>query len=300
MISTLISKEQANYEWIDVFEPSVADLEILKEKYNLNQASIKDSLEPEHLPKIEEFENYTFIILRLVSSTFKDNSDNIGEITDRLTIFYGSDFVITLHKKNVDFIHKIKLLDFKSSKLKDSRHLATHLSTAAIATFEKLLPKISIKLDEYEEAVFLTRQKKLVLKHVYFIKRQIDVVRKVIILYKEIVDHFHSSPKRDIYSRDLKDLFLRANTLYDNLSENTSQLLNIYFNISSNHTNEIMRILTIFSVFFMPITFVAGVYGMNFKNMPELEWYYGYPIAIGIMLGTSIAIYYWFKRKGWL
>ncbi|MNN13667.1 Magnesium transport protein CorA [compost metagenome] len=61
-----------------------------------------------------------------------------------------------------------------------------------------------------------------------------------------------------------------------------------------------MRILTIFSVFFMPITFVAGVYGMNFKNMPELEWYYGYPIAMAIMVAISMAIYLWFKRKGWL
>lgn len=194
----------------------------------------------------------------------------------------------------------MKLLDFRSTKLSDTKHLANHITTAALATFEKILPKISTKLDEYEESVFLARQKKLVLKHVYFIKRQIDVVRKVIILYKEIVEHFHANQKRNVYSRDLKDLFLRTNTLYDNLSENTSQLLNIYFNISSNHTNEIMRILTIFSVFFMPITFVAGVYGMNFKNMPELEWYYGYPLAIAIMLGISLAIYYWFKRKGWL
>ncbi|MGE8378233.1 MAG: CorA family divalent cation transporter, partial [Sphingobacterium sp.] len=91
-----------------------------------------------------------------------------------------------------------------------------------------------------------------------------------------------------------------TSTLYENLSENVAQLLNVFFNISSNHTNEIMRILTIFSVFFMPITFVAGVYGMNFKNMPELEWYYGYPIAMAIMVAISMAIYLWFKRKGWL
>src|SRR5690606_33999442 len=123
---------------------------------------------------------------------------------------------------------------------------------------------------------------------------------KVIFLYKEGIEHFHSSSKKGVYTRDLKDPQIRTSTLYENLSENVAQLLNVFFNISSNHTNEIMRILTIFSVFFMPITFVAGVYGMNFKNMPELEWYYGYPIAIAIMIVISLAIYLWFKRKGWL
>ncbi|WP_104384268.1 CorA family divalent cation transporter [Sphingobacterium sp. HMA12] len=301
MIKTIVEKEIANYEWIDISEPTSEDFIFIKERYNLNDASIKDSKEPEHLPKIEEFENYTFIILRVMSDNFKENSDSIGEVTDRLTIFYGSDFVITVHKRRIEFLEKLKNIEFTSVKTKNSRKLAVFITTAAVFTFSKTLEQLSTRIDSYEELIFLKRMKQQpVLKNLYFIKRQIDVARKVIFLYKEVIEHFHSSSKKDVYTRDLKDLQIRTSTLYENLSENVAQLLNVFFNISSNHTNEIMRILTIFSVFFMPITFVAGIYGMNFKNMPELEWYYGYPVAIAIMIAISLAIYLWFKRKGWL
>jgi magnesium transporter len=84
------------------------------------------------------------------------------------------------------------------------------------------------------------------------------------------------------------------------MSENTNHLLNIYFNISSQRTNETMRVLTIFSVFFMPLTFIVGIYGMNFHNMPELSWQYGYPATIAAMAIVTIVIYSWFRRKKWL
>lgn len=134
----------------------------------------------------------------------------------------------------------------------------------------------------------------------YYIKRQVDVIRSVLILYKDIVDYFHMPQYQNIYTQDLRDLFSRTNTLYRNVAENTAQLLSVYFNIESNHTNEIMRMLTIISVFFMPLTFIVGVYGMNFKYMPELEWKYGYAAVMILMVGLSAIIYFWFKRKKWL
>jgi magnesium transporter len=105
---------------------------------------------------------------------------------------------------------------------------------------------------------------------------------------------------QNIYTQDLRDIYSRTNTLFRNIGENTAQLLSVYFNIESNHTNEIMRTLTIISVFFMPLTFIVGVYGMNFKYMPELDWRIGYPAVWLLMLVVSILIYIWFKRKRWL
>jgi magnesium transporter len=84
------------------------------------------------------------------------------------------------------------------------------------------------------------------------------------------------------------------------MSENANHLLNIYFNISSQRTNETMRVLTIFSVFFMPLTFIVGIYGMNFHNMPELGWKWGYPLTLATMAVVTIIIYLWFRRKKWL
>lgn len=146
----------------------------------------------------------------------------------------------------------------------------------------------------------MQRRKKDFLQQLYYIKRQVDHVRIILTLYKDIVDFFHLSAFKNVYTQDLKDLYGRSAALYRNISENTAQLLNIYFNIESNHTNDIMRTLTIISVFFMPLTFIVGVYGMNFTHMPELEWYYGYPAIMITMALLALIIFYWFKRKNWL
>lgn len=88
--------------------------------------------------------------------------------------------------------------------------------------------------------------------------------------------------------------------MFEVLSENMHQLLNVYFSASSQKTNDIIRVLTIFFVFFMPLTFIVGIYGMNFKFMPELNWVAGYPFAMRLMAVVTVLIYAWFRRKQWL
>ena len=301
MIVHILTPENHPFEWIDITNPTLEDFKELKEKFNLRDESIRDCLEVGHLPKIEEFDNYHFLIIRSTRSKLEEDSDSLTEITDRISIFYGNNFVITTHRNNITFLENIKRLDPKSRVLASSKSLVNTLLSEALKSFETLvLGDMSTKLDEYEEIVFLHQKGKPFLKKLYYIKRQIDVIRSILVLYKDIVDYFHLPEYKNVYTQDLRDLFSRTSTLYRNTSENTAQLLSIYFNIESNHTNEIMRILTIISVFFMPLTFIVGVYGMNFDIMPELHWKYGYPIVLGAILLLSLIIYLWFKRKKWL
>ena len=100
--------------------------------------------------------------------------------------------------------------------------------------------------------------------------------------------------------QDLRDLYVHEVTLYDELADSTIHLVNTYISLSSQRTNEVMRVLTIFSVFFMPLTFIVGIYGMNFEFMPELNSVYGYPMVIFAMSMITVVIYFWFRRKGWL
>jgi len=153
-------------------------------------------------------------------------------------------------------------------------------------------------VDVYEEHVFMLRKKVPILKGMYYLRRQVDFVQRVFILSQDIVDSIDHTSTVD--TRETRDLFIRLKSMYTNLSENINQLLNVYFSISSQRTNEIMRVLTIISVFFMPLTFIAGVYGMNFRFMPELEWHLGYPGVMLFMLAITLGIYLWFKKKGWL
>jgi len=301
MVTEILHGNNTSFKWIDINNPTKEDFVELKATYNLSEASIKDCLEVGHLPKIEEFENYHFLILRSIPTEFHDNSDTLTEITERISIFYDQEFVITVHRNQIDYLEHLKSLDKDHKRLQSSKSLINYIVSESLRSFETLLINtLSTKLDDYEEQVFLHRKRKPFLKRLYYLKRQIDLIRIILTHYKDIVDYFHMPEYYNIYTQDLRDSYTRSNTLYRNLAENTSQLLSVYFNIESNHTNEIMRTLTIISVFFMPLTFIVGVYGMNFVNMPELQWYYGYPAIMLIMLILSGLIYYWFRKKGWL
>lgn len=294
---TRIDTTNSSFEWIDIIDPKEDDFADLKVKYNLNDRAIKDCLEVGRLPKIEEFENYYFLILRSVGNDILEDSDSLTEITQRLSIFYSENFVITVHRNEIEYLELLK----QNKNIKSSKALVNSFISASLKTFEHFVVEdISVKLDEYEEVVFLQHKRKPFLKKLYYLKRQVDVTKYILILNKDIVDYFHLPEHKNMYTQNLKDILSRTNTLYRNTSDNISQLVSIYFNIESNHTNEIMRTLTIISVFFMPLTFIVGVYGMNFKHMPELEWYYGYPIILGGMLILSILIFLWFKKKDWL
>ena len=138
------------------------------------------------------------------------------------------------------------------------------------------------------------------LKKLYFIKRKIDVIRRILILTYDIIDHIDSPQSGTAYTRDTRDMYIRMTNIFDSLSDNTNQLLTIYFSVSAQKTNEIIRVLTLFSVFFMPLTFIVGIYGMNFDFMPELKWRLGYPAVLLSMAIVTIVIYLWFRKKGWL
>ena len=300
MVHLLASKTQNGFDWVDLSAPDNEEIKQVAEQYGLHEASIKDCMQPDHLPKFELFDNYTFIIVRVLAATPPHEADTIRELTNKIAIFFSKDYLITVHRAEHDLMNLVTSKQIDSGRCKSTFYLLNTLIREAILTFELPGIKLSESLDDYEEQVFLRQRKSSILRGLYFVKRKIDVIRRLMLLSYEIIDNIDAKESSDMYTRDLRDLYIRTQTLFDNLSENTAQLLSIYFSIASQRTNEIMRVLTVFSVFFMPLTFIVGVYGMNFRFMPELEWYYGYPAVMLLMVVISAGVYYWFKRKGWL
>jgi magnesium transporter len=138
------------------------------------------------------------------------------------------------------------------------------------------------------------------LKNLYHIKRKVSVIRRILTLSKEITNKVEEGFKKDAMYREMRDNYVQQTTEYDQLNEDINNLLSLYLSISGQRTNEVIRVLTIFSVFLMPLTFIVGVYGMNFEHMPELKWEYGYLFSFGVMILVTVVIYLWFKRKKWL
>jgi magnesium transporter len=167
-------------------------------------------------------------------------------------------------------------------------------------TYDRPALDLFAEVDNYEEKIFLRTLTPKMMEDLYYIKRKADLCNKLLVLTGEVISTVPVSKKDAIAFRDVQDLHIKLRSLYTQIHDDVAGLLNIYLSLSSQKTNEVMKILTIFSVFFMPLTFIVGIYGMNFKYMPELEARWGYPAVFIVMAVISVLIYVWFKKKKWL
>lgn len=288
------------FEWKDIYNPDQAELEQLANLHQLPKAALIDCMQPEHLPKYEAFEDYQFIIVRFYDTQCNPNSDTIQTLTRKVAIFYNHTFILSIHRSESAFIRKVAEKYAHNKHVQHPFDLTCKLIKNALETFEAPIEKMEAEIDFYESKVFLRKKVPDLLKHLYIVKRRSSVFKKLNTISGKVIESIHQSHKRNTFYEDLKDYHLHLETDTDDLHENIHQLLNIYISISSQKTNEVMRILTVFSAFFLPLTFIVGVYGMNFDWMPELRAQYGYPGVLVFMALITLLIFQWFKRKNWL
>ncbi|MBD1362553.1 magnesium transporter CorA [Mucilaginibacter sp. ZT4R22] len=299
MVNKIISKTANGFEWMDITAPSDDEFAEVAKKYKLHPALVKDCLQPDHLPKFERLENYSFIIFRICTGNDLPEADSVQELTHKIAIFYADDFILTIHRKKQTLFDEL-IESVGKQKCTGSHELLNLLINACLGTYDQPLKKLSKSVDYYEEIVFLRPKNAPLLKGLYYLKRKIDLLKQMLILSYDIIDNVDSKELGDVNTRDTRDQYIKFQNMFSSYSENIHQLLNIYFSASSQRTNETMRILTIFSVFFMPLTFIVGIYGMNFDFMPELKWKLGYPGVMLLMAVVTVLIYIWFKKKKWL
>jgi magnesium transporter len=300
MVTQLAEKGANTYEWIDVIDPGKDEIHRIAHEYNLHESSINDCLQPDHLPKIEHIDNYTFILLRVHIPGDHGEADTAQELTDKIAIFVAKECIITIRRKDWFQLDQICNKSVKDKVCKNPFQLLNEIVRAGLATFEEPNMKLTHSIEYLEENIFLRQRKISLLKKLYFVKRKTDVVRRLLLLSKDIIDFVDNPQHGNTYTRDTRDMYVHLQSIFDSLSENTNQILNIYFSISAQKTNEIIRVLTLFSVFFMPLTFIVGIYGMNFDFMPELHWHLGYPAVMITMALVTGGIFWWFRKKGWL
>lgn len=299
MITILKERKEDGYEWIDITQPEKAELNEVAAKYNLHKALVEDSLQPEHLPKFEMVEDTQFIILRAYSIMAPKQADTIQKVTDKIAIFQGAHFLITIHRRDYEFLHEVKTKYVDTGKCATPYQLLFRILAATISSYNAPIAELAKELDFFEPKIFLQEKTPSLLKSLYYIKRKASVIDFMFDLNRSIIENLKGKIASTHFNQ-LKDEILRLQSSTRNAIDNVANLLNIYISLSSQRTNEVVRVLTVFSVFFMPLTFIVGIYGMNFDVMPELRWQYGYLFAWLLMVIIVLAVFYWFKRKGWL
>jgi len=300
----LPSPEKGGVTWIHI--DGLQDIRLLEQLgdiFHLHPLILEDILNTEQRPKSEDHDEYLYVVLKLLSEDAAD-----GFVPEQISVVFGSNWVISLQEKEGRFLAPVReRLRNEKGRLRKAGadYLAHALLDAMVDSFFPVLDKFGEKIETLEGKL-IGRPSPETLQAIQTLKREMIFLRKSVWPLRELVGGLARSDSpliREssvIYFRDIYDHVVQVIDAIETYRDMLSGMLDIYLSSVSNRMNEIMKVLTLIATLFMPLTFLAGVYGMNFKYMPELEWRWGYFVLLGVMMVIAVIMLRYFKRKKWL
>ena len=298
--------ESPGFSWFDLVEPDRADLERVGSRNGLPASAVQDCLDPEHLPKWERFENACFVILRAYDEHAESRADSPQALTRKVAIFWGPGFLLTIHRKDQPYLSAVadrwrQRPPGEADPNSLSAALLVELVHAVVDSYEVPLEEAESRADAFEGELLREHDVSATLREMYQIKRRINLIKRLLWRTLGIITRL---PSLGLPSgpaiQDLRESGESMHFYADELLEDVTNLLSMQLALAAHRTNEVVQVLTVFSAFFLPLTFIVGVYGMNFAHMPELAHPLGYPAVWLIMVAVSAGIWFWFRRRRWL
>ncbi|NAW52124.1 magnesium transporter CorA [Elizabethkingia argentiflava] len=297
---TKVLFQQDNCKWIDVSSPTDEDLKSLQTLYNINKLLLQDTIASNHLPKYEETQHVKFFLTRENTIQERPNLKSISDISTKIGIFITDETIITIHLQPRESItHTKKELDsLKNQDQITPDKIALKIAYKVIKSFDHESEHILNVLDKIESDIFL--KKKLQpnpIRHLYKLKRKTGLNLRILNIS---TDWVHNFDKLSLDPVEVMDLIVKQKNAianFEHLNQEISNTISLFLALSDQKNNEAMKLLSMYSVYFLPITFIAGIYGMNFRNMPELEQEYAYYICLGVMALIALFTFIYFRRK---
>ena len=291
-------RNDLDWYWVDFNAPTEEEKGLLESFFHFHPLAIEDCLYALNSPKLDYFDQFSFFILNIL------RLDGLKIL--ELNIFVGNGWIVTYHEDELEEIDE-NLDRFKSQdgKWEEGPTYALYrIFDKTVDHYFPLAQEIETRLDQIEEK--LSRHTIVnIMDDVFKIREDLLKLRKVIHSMRDLVYRIVNSERlggfqeHKIYFTDIHDHLLKLSDMADSCREMTSDLRDSYMSVNSARLNKNMMILTAITSIFIPLTFIAGVYGMNFEHMPELEWKYGYFLVLSIMGGLGVVMFTWFKKRGW-
>jgi len=305
-----VEELQARYPvvWLDV--AGLANVEFIRQigqRFNIHQLVMEDVVRTHQRSKMEDYTDALFIVARMAPI-----ADQQG--TEQLAMFMTSNCLITFQEYTGDDLDSVRNRIRKARgriRSQGTDYLTYAIIDAVIDAYFPLVDKYGEIVESLEDKLIVSPDQSL-LRDIYSIRRKVLELRRAMWPIREMLANLYRGdcefikPETLVFFRDCYDHTMQLIELMENYRELSSNLMEVYLSSVSNRLNEVMKILTIVSAIFIPLTFIVGVYGMNFHtndspwNMPELSAYYGYPICLGAMILIVLGQLYYFRRKGWL
>jgi len=303
-------KRRPSISWINV--DGLHETEIIEKFgncFDIHPLVLEDIVNTDQRPKIEDYEKYFFIVLKMLLVDDKEQEIH----SEQVSIIFGERFVISFQETIGDVFDQIRERIRKGKgriRKMGADYLAYSLIDAIVDNYYAILEKIGERVESLEEDL-ISNPSPETLQKIYNLKREMVYLRKSVWPLRDVISNMLRDESKlikketHIYLRDLYDHTIQVIDTIETFRDMISGMLDIYMSSISNKMNEIMKVLTIFAAIFIPLTFIVGVYGMNFDrkflfNMPELSWQFGYLFVWGIMIALVIVMLGYFKHKKWI
>ena len=291
--------------WVDFEGPTDADDHVLLDVFRFHPLTVEDCRANRHHPKVEEFPDYLYFIVHAIRKDSSPDRFNTVELDG----FLGRNYVVTYHHESFSSVDRVKQ-SIRVSPVTCQRgapYILHHIIDNIVDEYLPVMDDFDERINALEDDIFsLGRANKEILEEILGLKRSLLRVKRISskqleVLYRMSHGQFQliNGPVLPFF-RDIFDHLVRVTDLAESYRDLISGSLEAYLSVVSNRLNEIMKVLTIFSAIMLPLTFIAGVYGMNFEYMPELHSRYGYYTVWVIMVLVAVGMLYYFKRKGWI
>lgn len=288
------------WTWIDFENPTTEEAQHLRDTFRFHPLAIEDCLQLLQRPKLDYYEGYTFYVTHHVHTEQKKI------IKEELDFFVAENFIVTFHYDSSKEVHYIRerLIAQQNPEKWDPHYVFYQVLDKIVDNYFPLLHDIEDELISIEDSTQNRRStdqmpQLIDIRHLLLsLMQTVNPMRDL--LYRMLnSQHLEGVRKRRSYFSDIHDDLLKVSEMITSNREVTTDMRDSYLSLNSHQTNNVMKVLTIITSIFSPLTLIAGIYGMNFENMPELTWKYGYFLAIGLMFGIGLAMYRWFKKSGW-
>lgn len=297
-------KNRSTVAWINI--DGIHEGEILGklgEGFGLHPLIVEDIMNTDQRPKCEDFDAYYYVVLKMLHCNGKD-----GEIiSEQVSLILGSNFVISFQERAGDIFRgimdRVRMNKGRIRKM-GADYLAYCLLDAIVDNYFIIMETLGEKIESLEDELVSNPTPK-VLRTIYHLKRNMILLRRSVWPLREVIGGLERGgsllmrESTRIYLRDIYDHTIHIIDTLETFREMIAGMLEIYLSSISNRVNAVIKVLTMIATIFMPLTFIAGIYGMNFKYLPELEWRWGYPMVLLIMACVTATMVYFFKKKKW-
>jgi magnesium transporter len=290
--------------WVDILDPVHEVIEpLLEERFGFHELAAEDTLSATTLPKYDPFPTYDFFIFRTVDVNVSEHAAE----TFKIAAFLGRNFLFTAHRRNIQAIDDVcnRLPGDRRILERGPDFLLYAIVDGMVDAHFPLLETIEEAVDDLQDRIFDNADPSH-LDELLHLKRDINVLRRHSLPQRELLNQISRGDAQFIqqqhliYFRDAYDHMFRISETIDVDREQMTATMEAYLSVIANRTNDTMKLLTIFSALMLPLTLIAGIYGMNFEHMPELHWLHGYPFALGLMIGTALLMLFFFWLRGWI